>query len=198
MAEATTGTRYTDEQKQKAFEVWYLRANRNPAETARVLSADRDEGFTVTRQTVHKWAIDYHWDTKADRDLFAGAPRLRFATQTELVLAAPEAARLLRQVMNLDPELMTEQVVRDRNGDHIETIKVFDDKIIKLRMESARACLDRMGFSPIGTRDSLGVVDPPPSIDADGIKAIEEASDHESLRLAEQQMNREMGIGRRN
>lgn len=195
MTETNTGTRYTDEQKQHAFEVWYLRSSRNAAEAARILSSGEEDGFTVTRQTIHKWSLDYGWAAKADRDLFAGAPRLRFSTQTELVLAAPEAARLLRQVMSLDPSLMTDQrVVVDGI---VETYKVYDDKLIKLRVDAAKGCLDRTGFSPIGNRESLGTVDPPPAMDEASIKEIEAASDHDSLRVAEQEMNRAMGIGRR-
>jgi hypothetical protein len=197
MSDTGTGTRYTDEQKQHAFEVWYLRSSRNAAEAARILCSDDDAGFTVTRQTVHKWSLDYGWDSKADRDLFAGAPRMRFATQTELVLAAPEAARLMRQVMALDPSLKSERNIYSKDGDFIGTESYFDDKIIKLRRDAAKGCLDRTGFSPIGTRESLGAVDPPPSLDDAGVKEIEAAADHDSLRAAEIEMNRAMGIGRK-
>lgn len=198
MGERTVATRYTDEQRELAFQVWTFRANRNAAEATRLLAEMGDEGFTVSRQMVAQWAREQGWDRRADQDLFAGAPRLRFGTQTELILAAPEAAAFLRKVIALDPSLMTEAVVDAwEDGERVKkVVRLVDEKIVKLRIQAAQVVLDRTGFSPVGTRD-VGSVDAPPEVDgmkSGDIKAIE---DHGELAKAEAKIRAEFGMGRR-
>ena len=187
---------YSDEQKEQAFRVWCLQANRNAALTARMLK-EQESGFDVTRQTVHNWSVDDNWAIRADRDLFAASPRLRFQTQAELILAAPESAEFLRKLVRLDPSLGREvpmvvngEILLDADGNP-RMMMIFDEKMLKLRKEAAQLCLDRTGFSPIGSRE-VGNLEPPP--DTTGIEAseIRKIADPERLAELEAQFKRDV------
>lgn len=144
---------YSDEQRHLAMLVWGFRANRNAAEVARLLSTEeyRDIGLDgVTRQTVANWARDGQWEAKINRELYREAPVHRFKTQAELILAAPEAARYLRETIYADASTMTKEEIM----------------VMKIKSDNCAKLLDRVGFSPVGTRD-VGQIDMPPEVEAE-------------------------------
>jgi hypothetical protein len=189
---------YTDEQKHIAMLIWGFRANRNASETARMLSTDeyREHGLDgISRQSVAAWAREGNWAALINKELYREAPVQRFKTQAELILAAPEAARLLRDIQNLDPSLQTDYVVRNRDGEVVEVVKVFDEKVLKLRLEAAKVVLDRTGFSPVGTRD-VGSLDTPPEMDMETDELSDEDwSDPYKVAAHHQREMAKLGIG---
>ncbi len=186
------GTRYTDEQKEIAYKVWAFQANRNAAKTARLLATMEDDSFTVTRRSVYDWSKEFHWEDRANRDLYSAAPSLRFKTQTALILSAPQAAELLQKIIALDESLKVERSTLVDGEWHVE--RVFDDKVLKLQLTAAQLVLDRTGFSPVGTRD-VGAVDSPPEMNSEWRAMLSPDATEEELAAAVERIRSEAGVG---
>jgi hypothetical protein len=195
---------YSDEQRRLAMLIWGFKANRNASETARLLATAEyaDVGLDgVSRQTIANWARDENWDQVIGMELFAEAPSLRFKTQAELILAAPEAARLLRDVVTLDESLKTEtwittyETVEGKRTLVHKPVRMFDEKLIKLRVQAAQLTLDRTGFSPVGTRD-VGQLDAPPAADEFDPESVD-WSDPVQARQYERWVYQQAGLNRR-
>lgn len=176
------GTRYTDEQRDIAFKCWAFQANRNASATVRILAEAmaEDDGFEVSRQTIQNWAKAENWDDRANRDLFASAPALRFKTQTALILAAPKAAEFLSSSLDLKADSMSR-----------DAITVF-----KIQSDNAQKILDRTGFSPVGTRD-VGTVDAPPELAGEIRESLGPGSTTEQIKAVEDLIRKRSGIGQR-
>ena len=206
MSERAIRPTYTDEQRHMAMIIWGFRANRNSSETARMLSTDefREIGLDgVPRQTIAEWAREHRWNAAVNKELYRDAPTHRWKAQAELVLAAPEAARILREIITNATWMYVETVVRDTNGipvvdesgQHAMTELVFNEKLVKLRLEAAKLVLDRTGFSPVGTRD-VGTMDSPPE-DSAGVLVREDIdwADAVAVQREHDRVYKGVGIG---
>lgn len=160
-------TRYPEEIKELAYNLWYLKAGRGLSETARLLaSGEFGEPCTVTVSTIMYWRDHYGWTERADADMQRLAGGLRSSTFAEMALAGPEAARYLREVVTggADPD--------------------------KTRVAASVALLDRIGFSPVG-RNDMGSAITAGSTVARRAALLAELSDEELL-----ERERSLGAGR--
>jgi ribosomal protein S6 len=191
---------YSDQVKERAYQIWAFESNQNPAETARRLADDIPEmelGISdpVNERTIRNWARDpdLDWEGRAAADIFAGAKFLRHRAQSTLALASPEAAAVLRETMRLNPHVERHIVLKGPDGTYVETVTEFDANIQKLRVQAAQAIVDRTGFSPIGTRET-GNVDPPPStmlVDSERLHEIVKIADPEQREREMQRLENE-------
>ena len=93
--ERTTGTRYDDEIKQLAFEVYATKAGRRVVETARILAElDHD----ITAATLYDWRRDQGWDHKIALDEALRQEGLVRAFAGKLREVAPESVAYLDDV----------------------------------------------------------------------------------------------------
>lgn len=190
------GVRFTDEQKELAFVIWSAKCGRNAAETARYLAdADQLEFPPVTARTIRNWADDGDWVSRADAELHAQVPHVRFRTQLEVALGQIEAVRLLRQVVDGSPELMTDIPIKTKvktdDGwvEEVTLVKGFDWNGLKVRVGAATQLAGMAGLSPIGSRD-VGEVMAPPSLLENARAAIAEATPDELADIEAQVMQR--------
>jgi len=157
---------FSEDIKERAYKIWAFEANRNPAAVARRLAEIEEVALGIadppTDRTIRNWAREDDWPERANRELFAMAPELRYQAQTTFALAVPEAAAVLREAMAANPWVERNIVVKDADGTRIETVTEFDVNIAKLKVQAAQIVADRSGFSPVGTRET-GVVDTPPA-----------------------------------
>ncbi len=192
------GNRYNAEQRDAVFEIWAYKADRSFDQAALLISVDDsciELGVnTVTARTIRNWKEQFNWEEKADTLLYEGARGRRYRAQTALVLAAPEAAEVLRQILNMDDRLMTEDVTFDKETGERTVVRVFNDKIIGARLKAAMAVLDRTGFSPIGLRE-LGEIDTPPTAKSSLVAEIQKITDIDTLRELEAVARGQSGIG---
>jgi len=177
-AKSATGTRYTDEQKDLAFVVWSSKAGRNSVETANFLAtADYLDFPPVTAKTIRNWVNEFGWVDRADKELHAQVPHLRYRTQLEVALGQMEAVRLLRQVVEASSELETDVAIKvkvGRDQEQIEVVRQIDWNGLKVRVQAATQLAAMAGLSPIGSRD-VGEVMAPPSLLENARAAISEA-----------------------
>lgn len=130
----TVGTRYTDEQKETAYQLWAFVTSRNASETARILSQPEWQ-IDVPRETVAYWAREYNWAQRAADDVHKIAPDLRFQAFSELLFAGLDGAKYIRKV------------------------NAGEEPPDKYRITAAIAAVDRIGFSPVGK--GVPTTDPP-------------------------------------
>ena len=190
-------TSYSDEQRDLVYRVWAFEANRSSLETARRL-VDSDDmralGVSaVNDRTIRRWAKEFGWASKADQELYAIAPDLRYSAQSTLALAAPEAAIELRKLIHLDVE--RDMPVTIGKGDDAVTIIVrqLDKDALKAKITAIQLTLDRSGFSPIGTRE-IGRLDTPPTVLDTLDDAIAKAS-AEELDDIERELKKRLEMG---
>jgi len=122
----TNGTRYSDETKEVAYQLWAFATSRNASEVARRLSDEEWGSVQITKDTVAYWAREYGWAERATKDVQSIAPDLRHQAFSELLFAGLEGSKYIRQVI-------TGTVPPD-----------------KTRVLASIAAVDRIGFSPIG------------------------------------------------
>lgn len=194
------GLRYTDEQRDAAFEVWAYKADRSFERAAIIIDIDdtcKEVGVSgVSARTLRNWSLQWNWENKANVILHKSAPGRRVRVQSALVLAAPEAAEFLRKLINLDESLKTERIETDKDG-NTSVVKEFNDKILTLQQKSAMAVLDRVGFSPIGNKE-LPFMDAPPDLQGEVLKQVSEITDEDELAALSASIKERAGIGRRN
>ena len=159
---------YSQEVRERAYRIWAFEANRK-AELAveRLSGVDLlgDDDITgITPRTIRNWVREDNWNDRANRETFAMGAELKFAAESTLALAAPEAAVILRQVMATDPMVERHYLVKDADGTHLETRIELDVNILKVKANAAQLLLDRSGFSPVGTRD-VGQLSAPPIVE---------------------------------
>lgn len=140
-----SSTRYSDEQREVAYQVWAYVAHRNSLKAARALLEGEFAdlaGMTASvdqlGRTIRDWEARHGWNERADREIHAIAPALRVRVQMGLMLALPDAVSTIHEAI--------------RGAD-----------VSKNAIMAATAALDRAGFSPIGTKANLGEIDTPPS-----------------------------------
>lgn len=122
------GDPYPEEIRQKAYEAWCLRANRNYQRVVEILwEEDRIE---VNYSTVAYWAKSEKWVERYTDEMEQMFPYSRKETAANLVAAALQSSRMLLGHFNGIP------------------INRGDEKIIF-------GALDRAGFSPVGSRDPV-------------------------------------------
>ena len=56
-----TGTRYGEDVKELAYQLWAFVAGRNASEVSRLLATAEYGSITVPRETVAYWAREYGW-----------------------------------------------------------------------------------------------------------------------------------------
>lgn len=207
MAQALERTRpaYSEAQKEYVYQVWCYQADRKSERVASILAIDPDAvelGINaVSGRTIREWASSDDWASRAGRDLYGVAPHLRHNAQSTLALASPEAAVRLRYILNLPAEVT--RMVRKKDGSPVlddatgaplyETY--IDVNILKLQVTTGLGLLDRTGFSPIGVREGLGAMDPPPS-SIDAAKQHVDTMDVDTLKEHERYIREKLGIGR--
>ncbi len=93
--ESHHGTRYTDEARELAYQLWAFKHGRNASSVA---AAMQDEHPGLDERTVQRWAKDGDWVVKVRQDLTALAPAIQQAIITDLIAGAGEGAQHLRAV----------------------------------------------------------------------------------------------------
>jgi hypothetical protein len=158
---------YSEEVKERAYKLWAFEANRNANQVEKMLAQIEEVELgiaePVTARTIRYWASGDGWSERANSEVYAMAPELRYLSQTTLALASNEAAAVLRESLALDPWVERTVVLKDEHGNqYAEKVREFDVNIQKSRIQAAQIIMDRTGFSPVGTRET-GVVDTPPA-----------------------------------
>lgn len=115
-------TRWPDDAKETAREVWGFLAGQNVAKACVILQ-DQYE-LTIPYRTVADWVERYQWQDRLVADVKAIAPAIRDNTVIELIFGAYEGAKMLRN-------------------------QLTQEKPDKTHTASAIALLDRAGFSPL-------------------------------------------------
>lgn len=192
---------YTEEQKSIVRQVWAFRANRKANETERLLKSDefQELGLSqLTSRSIRNWSEAEDWDSKANEELYEGATSLRYLAQSEIRLAVPEAARFLRQALEVAAKNMM-RPIRDKNGasvlgDDGEPVIELDVNVLKAGISAAQLLMDRGGFSPIGLRE-LGEIDAPPTAKSSLVAEIQKITDLDTLRELEAVARGQSGIG---
>ena len=88
----TSGTRYSDEVKETAFELWAFECDRNQRRTAARLKELLSEGEPVpTQQVIGYWVRTGAWDLKADQAIAQFAPNLRSRQLSRLIMLGNDA-----------------------------------------------------------------------------------------------------------
>ena len=119
-----TSIRYSDDDRQLAYEVWALEAGQNTEKTSAILSAQH--GLSVDGRRIRDWRDRHSWETRYAAEVEAAAPMLRHRAFGILVVGSPEAAAYLRAVVT------------------------GQEQPEKTRVAAAFGILDRIGFSPVG------------------------------------------------
>lgn len=152
-----TGTRYPDETKELAYQLWAFLAGRNASEVSRMLATEEHGAVTVPRETVAYWAREYGWAARVDRELESIAPDLRRQAFSELLIAGHEATRYLREVMRgMHDSPAIDDIVQDMDLAPADKRMRIDARIRahdaarKARLQAAIAVKDSIGFSPVG------------------------------------------------
>ena len=96
----TPGTRYDEKVKALAYQVYSRRAAGDMPETLRILEGLVDP--PLSKNTVYQWREDHGWDDKMLAERAAFGEELWKRWCQELAVAAPEAIRYLKNVMD-DP-----------------------------------------------------------------------------------------------
>lgn len=133
-----TSTRYPDEVKELAYQLWAFMSSRNASEVSRQLHTEDYGAIEVPRETVAYWVREYKWTERAERDVQAIAPNLRHQAFSELLFAGLDGAKYIRRV------------------------NAGQEPPDKVRAMLAVAAVDRIGFSPVG-KGMPGVDQPAPS-----------------------------------
>ncbi len=90
--ERAVGTRYTDEVRQTAFELWAFECDRNQRRTAARLTELLEPGESVpTSQIIGYWVRTQGWDIKADQAIANLAPNLRARQLSRLIMLGNDA-----------------------------------------------------------------------------------------------------------
>ena len=92
-AESGHGTRYSDEIRELARQLWTFRFGRN---TERVAEAMQEKCPNLDARTVRRWALDGGWAVRAGQDVAAIAPAIHEAIVVDLIAGASEGAQYLR------------------------------------------------------------------------------------------------------
>lgn len=108
--------------RQTAFEVWLLLADRSPGKTVKIL--EQDYGIEAKPQTISTWAKRHGWHEKTRETLSGMYPTLMERAAASITAGAPDAAHYLHEVARGSAE-------PDRN-----------------RIVASVAVLDRAGFMP--------------------------------------------------
>jgi hypothetical protein len=100
-AQVGVGTRYSEEVKQTAFELWAFECDRNQKRTASRLASLLEPGSPCpTPQIVGHWVRTQGWDFKADQAIAAIAPNLRARQLSRLVVLGNDALSTFAQVLS--------------------------------------------------------------------------------------------------
>lgn len=121
-----------EEDRQKAFEIWYLEAGRSPKATCQILKRDHD--IEIRPNTISEWSRVHEWHTKANQLLATIAPGMKTEMLSNIIVAGVKASRLLSEMLTNASEGYR-----------------LDGAASKLAIET----LHLAGFSPIGTRNPL-------------------------------------------
>lgn len=93
----TTRTRYPDQVKALAYEVYAHRANGDMPETLRIMAELCDP--PVSEKTVYQWRADHQWDRRMEEERRNLSPVLWETYFGGLAVAAPESVAYLRSVV---------------------------------------------------------------------------------------------------
>ncbi len=92
------GTRYDAETLDFAFQLYAFKHGRNAEAVARELGADDAQCPGLDGRTVRRWARDYGWAARADREIQELAPAIHAANVTSLIAGGPEAIATVRAI----------------------------------------------------------------------------------------------------
>lgn len=120
------------EDRQRAFEVWYIEAGRSPKATSKILKQMYD--IEIRPNTISEWTRVHDWHIKANNLLATIAPGMKVEMLSNIMVAGVKASRLLSEMMT-------------NASDGVR----LDGAATKLAIET----LHLAGFSPIGTRNPL-------------------------------------------
>lgn len=95
LPESDRGTRYDDETRDEAYQLWAFRYGRN---AERVAEAMQERFPGLDGRTVRYWAQRDDWAVKVRQDLTALAPAIQQAIITDVIAGAGEGAQHLRAV----------------------------------------------------------------------------------------------------
>ena len=121
-----------EEDRQRAFEIWYLEAGRSPKATSKIMK--EMYGVEIRPNTISEWTRVHEWHIKANNALAAVAPGMKVEMLSNLLVAGVRASRLIN-----------EMITDASNGVRL------DGAASKLAIETMHLA----GFSPIGTRNPL-------------------------------------------
>lgn len=156
----TTRTRYPEEVKALAYEVYAHRANGDMPEAIRLLGELTNP--PVSEKTVYQWRADYQWDRRLQAEREAASPVLWEIYFGGLAVAAPEAVNYLRSV------------VQDTSANPRD------------RISASRALLSQVAvhLDQLEARAGGGASDPVPALD--GMTDAELLAYQEKLRQGEE------------
>lgn len=120
--------------RELAFQVWTLKADRSHARTERILL--RDYGRTISQGTISSWAGRHDWHGKAGELFRETAPRYIERAAVTLASAVPVAMQYLADVV-----AGTAQT--NEKGE-----------VDKGRVAAAFGMVDRVGFLPVSRSDA--------------------------------------------
>lgn len=146
----STADRYSDEQKDYAFNLWCYVCSRSATKTGRLLADPEHAPLTgvtgvVDRKTVQYWRDTLGWEARADKELYGINPHLRFRAKLDLVASMPESVAFVKALVQGD-------------FDH------QDPGVVKNKLTAAIAIMDRTGLSPNSLRTDLGVIEAPAEV----------------------------------
>lgn len=152
---------HTDETRELAYQLWAFIAARNNSKVAELLESEH--AIIVPDRTIRDWVNRYNWAQRAAEDVQKIAPDIRFQAFSELLFAGLDGARYIRRV---------------NSGEEVPN---------KTRLIAALGAVDRIGFSPIGSRNPVDGINAPAQQSA----AIDFSSmSPEELRAHEEQIRK--------
>lgn len=117
-----------------AFQVWVLKADRSHAKTERIVL--RDYGRVIPQGTISSWAGRHAWHDKAGDLIRESAPRYIERAAATMASTAPEAMQYLQAVVS-------GRAPTNEKGE-----------VDKGRVAAAFGVLDRVGFLPVSRSDA--------------------------------------------
>lgn len=194
--QGSTGTRYSDETKEIAYQLWAFATARNASEVARQLKTEEWGHLDVPRETVAYWAREYEWSKRADADVHSIAPNLRYQTFAELLFAGHDGARYIRRVVRGDEDvpfigdLLEDDTLDEKSRSFRIDIRLKShDAARKAKLSAAIAAVDRIGFSPVG-KSTPDAELPKPKSDTQSIPDLAGKSPDELMRLEQEHRSR--------
>lgn len=122
-----TNFEYGEDVRRLAYELWWLRSDRNYAQTERLLKEELGDELPSTPSvaTIRKWSKEENWVGKVEDDIKSVARILNERHFLRLFAASEEAqAELIKIALNIHPE---------KDARRLQVIKDACNELLKLR-----------------------------------------------------------------